>query len=397
MRSRALRRSPGRGRRAGVGGGDGVATGLDLDRAVAAGGADELLIVHPVVSSIQRLPARLRTLWSGGPRWPLVVVDRAGLQVVLGHPERLLNLEQPVVGVDDELGGHRCAVGTCLEVGDIAFQPGESAGLRFECPVDAPGPAGQLDDRLRPYGCPRADVRKGGKAGERTRDGTAAAQVNSARTLPDRPIRLPVKVEVAGSNPVRTALLTLDDQREHVGATRGVAVTPSPGKRPSSLASSPSSLRSRSTTRSRRTRPAAAGLRASPLSRPAPAPRPRFYPRNGRMGGDVRRRVVGLPEVRLPAQRQATSPCPAGRPRRRCRARRMTTRCSPRPRPEFADPAAEQLGQNVGHMPRITGWNREVMDDAQPNLAERGHIPTGPANRDGTGHGRSGKLRSQRA
>jgi hypothetical protein len=29
---------------------------------------------------------------------PLVVVDRPGLQVVLGHPQGLFDLEQPVLG-----------------------------------------------------------------------------------------------------------------------------------------------------------------------------------------------------------------------------------------------------------------------------------------------------------
>ena len=39
------------------------------------------------------------------------VVDRPGLQVALGHPERLLDLEQLVVSADHELRGDRGAVG----------------------------------------------------------------------------------------------------------------------------------------------------------------------------------------------------------------------------------------------------------------------------------------------
>jgi len=42
----------------GVGGGDGVRAGLDGDGAVAAGGADEFLMLQPVVVSIQWLTAR---------------------------------------------------------------------------------------------------------------------------------------------------------------------------------------------------------------------------------------------------------------------------------------------------------------------------------------------------
>jgi hypothetical protein len=41
-----------------VGGGDGVGAGLDLDGLVAAGGAGELLIDHPVPSSIHLLTAK---------------------------------------------------------------------------------------------------------------------------------------------------------------------------------------------------------------------------------------------------------------------------------------------------------------------------------------------------
>jgi hypothetical protein len=50
-----------------------------------------------------------------------VVVDRAGLQVVLGHAERLLDLEQPVVGADHEVGRDEGAVRAGLEVGDVTL------------------------------------------------------------------------------------------------------------------------------------------------------------------------------------------------------------------------------------------------------------------------------------
>jgi hypothetical protein len=73
----------------GVGGGDGVLTGLDADGAVAAGGSDELA---DGPAGLGFDPAADR---QGGEhdgqvglyRVPLVVVDRAGLQVVLGHAE----------------------------------------------------------------------------------------------------------------------------------------------------------------------------------------------------------------------------------------------------------------------------------------------------------------------
>jgi hypothetical protein len=47
-----------RGRRAGVGGGDGVLTGLDLDRAVAAAVLTNLRMDQPVWCSIQQLTAQ---------------------------------------------------------------------------------------------------------------------------------------------------------------------------------------------------------------------------------------------------------------------------------------------------------------------------------------------------
>jgi hypothetical protein len=69
-------------------------------------------------------------------RLALVMVDRHGAQVVLGHPERLLDLEQPMVGVDDELGG--CVGQVC----DVALQAGQAACPRRQGLVGA----GQLDE-----------------------------------------------------------------------------------------------------------------------------------------------------------------------------------------------------------------------------------------------------------
>ena len=109
MRSRAWRRSSGQG----VGGGDDVVAGLDLDGAVAAGGVDELadrpagLVLDPAADG----QGGEHDGQVGFDGVALVVVDRPGLQVVLGHAERLLDLEQPVVGADHELRGDRGAVG----------------------------------------------------------------------------------------------------------------------------------------------------------------------------------------------------------------------------------------------------------------------------------------------
>ena len=86
-----------------------VTSGLDLDGAVAAGGLDEFpdgpagLCLDPAADG------------KGGEHdgevgfdgVALAVVDRPGLQVVLGHPEALLDLEELVVGADHELCGDR--------------------------------------------------------------------------------------------------------------------------------------------------------------------------------------------------------------------------------------------------------------------------------------------------
>ena len=68
------------------------------------------------------------------------VVDRAGLQVVLGHAERLLDAPQLVVSVDDELRG------LADQVGGVALPPGQGTGLGLQLAVDALGRPGQLDE-----------------------------------------------------------------------------------------------------------------------------------------------------------------------------------------------------------------------------------------------------------
>jgi hypothetical protein len=73
-------------------------------------------------------------------RLALVVEDRPGGQVALGHPEGLLDLEQLVVGADHELGIH------LDQVRDVAFPAGQGSSLGLEVPVHALGRAGELDE-----------------------------------------------------------------------------------------------------------------------------------------------------------------------------------------------------------------------------------------------------------
>ena len=49
---------------------------------------------------------------------------RAGWQVVLAHPERLLDVPQLVVGGDDFTGIHQA----CRNVGDVALEPSQAPG-----------------------------------------------------------------------------------------------------------------------------------------------------------------------------------------------------------------------------------------------------------------------------
>ena len=77
-----------------------------------------------------------------------VNVHRAGGQVGLGEPERLLNVPQIVIAVDDRVGAHL----RCGDVRDVALQPGQPPG---------PGQAGLVQNRrvtfdlheLRRSGC----------------------------------------------------------------------------------------------------------------------------------------------------------------------------------------------------------------------------------------------------
>jgi hypothetical protein len=77
---------------------------LDLDGAVAAGGADELADrpACPVFGPAADGQGGEHDREVGFDAVPLVVVERPGLQVVLEPPEGLLDLEQPVVGADRE-------------------------------------------------------------------------------------------------------------------------------------------------------------------------------------------------------------------------------------------------------------------------------------------------------
>ena len=73
-----------------------------------------------------------------------VVIDRAGLQVVLGHPEALLDEPQLVVGVDDELSG------LAGEIGGVALPAGQGTVLGLQLAVDGLGRAGELDEPVAP-------------------------------------------------------------------------------------------------------------------------------------------------------------------------------------------------------------------------------------------------------
>ena len=91
---------------------------LGSDGAVAARGADEFLdaptglVLDPVADS-QGGEDDVEVRLDG---FAGVVVDRPGLQVVLGHPEALLDPPELVVGVDDE----RC--GLIVQVGGVLLR-----------------------------------------------------------------------------------------------------------------------------------------------------------------------------------------------------------------------------------------------------------------------------------
>jgi hypothetical protein len=71
-----------------------------------------------------------------------VVVDRPGLKVMFGHAKRSFDLEQLMVGVDDEL---RCDCGR-VEVGGVALDPGQGAGFGLQLPVDTLGGTVEFDE-----------------------------------------------------------------------------------------------------------------------------------------------------------------------------------------------------------------------------------------------------------
>src|SRR6185437_4987884 len=77
-----------------------------------------------------------------------VVVDGPGLQVVLGHAERFLDVPELVVAPDHEVRRDGGSVGTGLQVGDVALEPGQVPGLGLELAVDAPGGAVELDEPI---------------------------------------------------------------------------------------------------------------------------------------------------------------------------------------------------------------------------------------------------------
>jgi hypothetical protein len=104
---------------------------LDLDGAVAAGCLDELAD-GPAGDLLDPAADGQGSEHDGQVRFDRVafaVVDGPGLQVALGHPERLLDLEQLVVGTDHELRRDRRAVGACPQVCDIALQSRQRPGL----------------------------------------------------------------------------------------------------------------------------------------------------------------------------------------------------------------------------------------------------------------------------
>ena len=106
--------------RRGFGGGEGVVAGLDGDGSVASCSAHEFL---DAPAGLAFDPVRYRHRGEddgqvGFDRVAGAVIDRAGLQVVLGHPERLLDAPQLVIGVNDERRG------LIDEVGGLALPPG---------------------------------------------------------------------------------------------------------------------------------------------------------------------------------------------------------------------------------------------------------------------------------
>ena len=61
-----------------------------------------------------------------------VVEDGAGSQVVLAHPERLLDMPQLVIRGDDLTGIHQA----CRNVGDVALEPSQAPGPGQGCLIE---------------------------------------------------------------------------------------------------------------------------------------------------------------------------------------------------------------------------------------------------------------------
>jgi hypothetical protein len=129
-------------------GGDGVLAGADLDRAVAAGGADEFLD-GPAGAGLDEAgdgEGGEHDGQVGVDGLALAVVDGPGPQVVLGHPEAFLDSPQLVAGADHEVRGDRFPIWGGGEVGLAALDPGQGAGFGLEFAVDALDRAVQGDE-----------------------------------------------------------------------------------------------------------------------------------------------------------------------------------------------------------------------------------------------------------
>ena len=122
--------------------------GLDLDGAVAACGLDELLD-GPAGGVLDDAGHGQGGEHDGQVRVDGLagaVIDRPGGEVGLGHAEALLDLEESVVGADDELGAR---VG---QVGDIALDPGQGSGLDLQLAVHRLRGVGQRDEPVPLHG-----------------------------------------------------------------------------------------------------------------------------------------------------------------------------------------------------------------------------------------------------
>jgi hypothetical protein len=102
-----------------------------VEGAVAAGGLSEFadgpfgLVLDPAADC----QCREDDGQVGLDRVAQVVIDGPGLQVVLGHPEALLDFEEPAVGADHELGGDGCSVGQAARLVTYPFSPAKDLAL----------------------------------------------------------------------------------------------------------------------------------------------------------------------------------------------------------------------------------------------------------------------------